>query len=82
MDKYGIIALKPLTDKLADPVDKNYFKQVWYADDSSAAGKLLEMRKWWDTLCKEGPAYGYFPLASKTVLIVKPENKEITESIF
>ena len=34
------------------------------------------MRKWWDVFCKEGPSYGYFPLPTKTVLIVKPEYKE------
>ena len=81
MAKYGV-ALKPLTDKLSDAVNLNHCKQVWYADDSSAAGKLGEIRKWWNTLCKEGPAYGYFPLASKTILIVKPEYKQLADNIF
>ena len=55
---------------------------VWYADDSSSAGKLREMRKWWDVLCKAGPEYGYFPLPKKTILIVKPEHKQMAEQIF
>ena len=81
MAMYGI-ALKPLTDKLANAVDPHQCKQVWYADDSTAAGRLVEMRKWWDTLCQDGPEYGYFPLPRKTILIVKPEEKEKAIEIF
>ena len=81
MGKYGI-ATKPLINKLAQEVDSSKCKQVWYADDSSAAGKLLEMRKWWDTLCQNGPSYGYFPLPSKTILIVKIEHRELAQDIF
>ena len=46
-------------------------KQSWHADDSNAAGKLREIKKWWDTLLLYGPKYGYYPKAIKTVLIVK-----------
>ena len=81
MAKYGI-ATKPLTDQLTDVVDSNLCKQAWFADDSSAAGKLLEVRKWWDKLCQAGPEYGYYPLASKTILIVKPEHHHTAEEIF
>ena len=51
MGKYGL-AIKPLMDKLSDSVNSDMCKQVWYADDSSAAGKLTEMKSWWDTLCQ------------------------------
>ena len=51
MGKYGL-AIKPLMDKLSDSVNSDMCKQVWYADDSSAAGKLTEMKIWWDTLCQ------------------------------
>ena len=57
-------------------------KQSWYADDSSAAGQLEEMKKWWSTLCDVGPKYGYFPLPSKTVLIVKKEFERKACEIF
>ena len=40
------------------------------------------MRKWWDILCTEGPKYGYYPLASKTILIVKPGKLEKAREIF
>ena len=81
MAKYGI-ALKPLTDKLGEAVDSALCKQVWYADDSSAAGRLTEMRKWWDKLCQAGPDYGYYPLPAKTILIVKPDEREQAEEVF
>ena len=81
MAKYGI-ATKPLIDKLSNAVNKDDCKQVWYADDSSAAGKILEMKKWWDILCQTGPQYGYKPLARKTILIVKPEHRQKAEEVF
>ena len=50
-------------------------KQIWYADDSGAAGKLKSLRIWWDELSKMGPVLGYFPEPSKCHLVVK--NQEI-----
>ena len=81
MGEYGI-ATKPLINKLSDAINSHECKQAWFADDSSAAGKILELKKWWDLLCQIGPQYGYFPLARKSVLIVKPEFKEMAEEIF
>ena len=40
------------------------------------------MRKWWDVLCSVGPKYGYYPLASKTILIVKEAQKDKAIEIF
>ena len=81
MAMYGL-GIKPLTDKLSNAVDTNLCKQSWYADDSSAAGQLEEMKTWWEELCQTGPNYGYFPLPKKTVLIVKPEHNERAQKIF
>ena len=81
MGLYGL-GIKPLIDDLAEEVDKNKCIQSWYADDSSAAGELLEMKKWWDLLCVQGPKYGYYPLASKTILIVKEGQKDRATEIF
>ena len=78
----GIKPLKPLTDSLSNVIDMNLCKQAWYADDSSAGGQLEEMKKWWDKLCSTGPNYGYFPLARKTILIVKPDYYEKALKIF
>ena len=49
----------------------NHAKQVWYADDASATGKIADIREWWESMCTLGPRYGYFPKASKTWLITK-----------
>ena len=45
--------------------------QNWYADESSCVGELLSVRKWYDRLLPNGPAYGFFPEPSKTVLVVQ-----------
>ena len=33
--------------------------QIWYADDSSAGGTIISLKKWWDELQKLGSSYGY-----------------------
>ena len=77
------IATKPLLDKLRDVVDPDKCKQVWYADDSSGAGQIPEIKKWWDELNVSGPKYGYYPKPSKTILIVKNERlRALAEEIF
>ena len=45
--------------------------QVWYADDASAAGKIVRLREWWSQLTSQGPKYGYFANATKTWLVTK-----------
>lgn len=47
-------------------------QQAWYAH-ASAYGKFTaySVHAWWDKLVLLGPAYGYYPNASKTWLIVK-----------
>ena len=65
------VGIRPLINILNEGTDSSLCQQVWYADDSSAAGQLKEMRKWWDILNMAGPKFGYFPKPSKTILIVK-----------
>ncbi|XP_076042251.1 uncharacterized protein LOC143026133 [Oratosquilla oratoria] len=48
-------------------------KQVAYADDLTGAGKVADLKKWWDLVLAHGPGLGYIPNAKKSVLIVKPE---------
>ena len=62
------------TAPLIRALSKEPVKQVWYADDASAAGGIKELRRWWDLLVRIGPNYGYYPNASKTWLIVKPDS--------
>ena len=77
------IGIRPLINTLQEETDQAECQQVWYADDSSAAGKLLEMKKWWDILNRKGPMFGYFPKPSKTVLIIKNiEDLDTAREIF
>ena len=49
-------------------------KQLWLADDASAAGKLVSLHKFFTTLIKEGEKYGYHVNEKKSWLILKNEN--------
>ena len=76
------LGIRPLIDNLGEAVDHEKCKQSWYADDSSAGGQLTDMKTWWDQLCTMGPKYGYFPQASKTILIVKERFEAKAKAIF
>ena len=76
------LGIKPLIDDLRNTVNTDDCAQCWFADDSTAAGELLEIKKWWDRLGKQGPKYGYYPLPQKTVLIVKEHMKIYADQLF
>ena len=57
-------------------------KMVAYADDFTAGGTIESLKYWWDTLCKLGPKFGYYPQASKTWLIVKDAYVKKSNEIF
>ena len=58
-------------------------KQVWYADDATAGGTLLNLIKaWWTILSSSGPSYGYFVKSEKTWLIVKPQHERDVKELF
>ena len=76
------LGIRPLIDNLREAVDHAKCKQSWYADDSSAGGQLTEMKTWWDQLRTMGPKYGYYPQASKTILIVKERFEAKAKAIF
>ena len=61
------IGIRPLIEKLKDP---SKWMQMWFADDASCCAELSAIREWFDSLCAEGPAYGYFPATSKSYLVV------------
>ena len=65
MPMYALATI-PLIKKL-----KGNCKQIWYADDAAAIGKITDLRVWWDHLTTEGPCFGYFPNPSKTWLVTK-----------
>ena len=72
------IAITPLIRSLEDEETK----QVWFADDATAGGSLLGLRRWWDRLVERGPAYGYHPNPAKTCLVVKEEKVEMATEVF
>ena len=63
----GLTTLLPLIKSTIE------VKHVAYADDLGGLGKLIEIRSWWDNVCKFGPLLGYYPEPSKSWLIVKEE---------
>ena len=56
--------------------------RAWFADDASAADKLIQLHKWWTILAEVGPRYGYFVNAPKTWLVVKENLYEVAVSMF
>ena len=56
--------------------------QASYADDSTAASKIIRLREWWSILETRGPAYGYYTNAAKSVLLVKPQFLNIAREVF
>ena len=71
------LAMVPLVDKASGGA-----RQVWYADDASAGGKMEELRAWWDKITRFGPEYGYYPNPAKTWLVVKEEHLEAARNTF
>ena len=57
-------------------------RQVWYADDSSVCSSIDSLLSWWQRLTEVGPSFGYFPIPSKTWLLVKDDFKQRTEELF
>ena len=68
------LSTRPLIELLAGVIADQDVFQTWFADDSSALGKLVAINIWWDTLCKPGPGFGYHPTPAKTILILKDES--------
>ena len=73
------VAVLPLIRSLEDSCE---WVQNWYADDSSCVGELSSVRRWFDKLLIGGPAYGYFPEPSKTVLVVGSSDLERASDLF
>jgi len=72
------ISVTPLIRALND----SCIRQVWFADDATAGGTLCGLFEWWTKIKSLGAAYGYYPNASKTWLIVKPEFLGAANKVF
>ena len=75
----GITPLLKLLKKSQDPHNadsnqseyKNSTKHAAFAEDLGGAGKLEEVRQWWDNVGHYDPMLGYYPNPSKSWLVVK-----------
>ena len=67
MIAYGI-GLLPLIRVLQ--VDHPQVYQPWYADDSGAGGRFKDIMAHFRDLQLKGPARGYFPDPTKSILVV------------
>eukprot|EP00978_Attheya_sp_CCMP212_P013894 scaffold35059_cov31-Attheya_sp.AAC.1 len=76
---YGM-GLLPLIRRLKSEVEN--VSQPWYADDAGAGGKFDRITVSFEKLEEYGPKYGYFPEASKSILIVREHNVERAKEYF
>ena len=60
----------------------HHTKEVAFSDDFTIAGKISEIKEYWEELRKIGPKYGYFPKASKSHLIVKAQYEQEAKDTF
>ena len=74
------VATIPIITRLQE--QHTSIRQSWYADDSSGAGRLGQIRLWWDELQAIGRRYGYFTNSEKTQLLVKPELEQEARQMF
>ena len=73
------IGIIPMILMIVDITSK---KTAAYADDVTAAGKNIQLKNWWKTLCMLGPKFGYYPEASKSWLTVKEKAKQRAFTVF
>ena len=66
------MGIVPLLDNIKK-TSASEVKHAAYTDDLAGAGKLKNLRTWWDNVTEIGPLLGYFPRPDKYWLIVKPE---------
>ena len=66
------VSITPLLNKIKNGGTNN-IKHAAFADDISGAGKIEELRKWWENITTHGPLLGYYPNPDKSWLVVKQE---------
>ena len=79
------ISIQPLIHYLAVNQDNTLpiAKQAWFADDGTGGGAIVQLKKMWENVIEMRLKYGYFPKASKSILIVKGmENLPKARSVF
>ena len=74
------LAIRPLINKLryAEPDAR----QIWFADDATAAGKLATLRWWWQLITTTGSDFAYCQNARKAHLVVISELVDEAKGLF
>ena len=75
------IAITPLNELIKNS-QTNSVRHVAFADDLSGAGKLIDLRVWWENITTHGPLLGYYPRWDKSWLVVKPHLLDAAKEIF
>lgn len=76
---YGLLLL-PLIRKLKQAFPS--LIHLWFADDGNAIGTLTQLKFFWAALCKYGPAYGYHPDPSESIIITTVANLDRANELF
>ena len=76
------LGILPLLSLIKKGCEEPNIRHAAYADDISGAGKLKDLKTWWDNVTEYGPKLGYYPEPSKSWLIVKSEYHKQAENIF
>ena len=74
------LSMVPLITRLMEEVEAMF--QVWFADDATGMGTLVNLKQWWSSISTIGPLFGYHPNAAKTCLVVRDEQEEAAKEIF
>jgi hypothetical protein len=72
------LAVMPLIRQLKREVHQVH--QAWYANDAAAAAEFVSIKIFMERLIELGPAYGYYPEASKSILVISEANKAAAEA--
>ena len=72
----GIVPLMLIIVVISEPMNSpdSKARQSAYADDLSGAGKIEQLKEWWDSILYYGPFIGYYAKPSKSWLIIKEEH--------
>ena len=79
MIAYGIEVLQLIHDLQRD---HPRVTQLWYADDAGAGGKFGDVMAHFRDLQLKGPARGYFPEPTKSILVVSEKNVPRANTFF
>jgi hypothetical protein len=57
-------------------------EQPWYTDDAGVSAKFDEIERFFRRLCEIGPLFGYYPVPTKSILIMRQHNLEEAQLLF